>query len=101
MQTCTRWLVVALAVICGDGVQPHNLCELYRTPIIALDPGHACICYRSSNLNDAPQMQTVEYLQHGISRSVDANLVLQHIDSQKRESRRIVTSAITSTVDGY
>jgi hypothetical protein len=46
-------------------------------------------------------MQMVEYLQDGISRSVDANLMLQHIDSQKRESRRIMTSAITSTVDGY
>jgi hypothetical protein len=82
MQTCTRWLVVVLAVICGGGVQPHNSCELSRTPI-AFDPGHACICYRSSNLNDAPPMQTVEYLQHGIPRSVHANLVLQHIDSYK------------------
>jgi len=100
MQTCTRWLVVAPAVICGGGVQPHNSCELHKTPI-ALDPGHACICDRSSNLNDDPPMQTVEYLQHGISRSVDASLMLQHIDSQKRECRRIMTSAITSTVDGY
>jgi hypothetical protein len=77
-------------------VHPHNSRELSRIPF-ALDLGHACIFYRSSKLNDAPPMHAAEYLQHGAPRSGNANLVLEHIDSRKRESRRVVAPTIAST----
>jgi hypothetical protein len=86
-----HWLL-----FCGGEVHLHNSCELSRIPF-ALNLGHACIFYRSSKLNDAPPMHAAEYLQHGAPRSGNAKLVLEHIDSQKRESRRIVAPTIAST----
>lgn len=70
--------------------------KLSRTSF-PLHLGDACICYRSSKLNDTPPVQVVEYLQHGVPRSGDAGLVLEDIDSQKREVKRGTTATITST----